>query len=76
MLKTEFLRSKTDRNKRNNNLLGKIRESNLKVVKCTRCILERYVTKIKIYVRKVFAKAFVCLTICKDKGLAVCNLKF
>ena len=45
MLKTEFLRSKTDKNKINNNLLGKIRESNIKVLKCSCCILEPCVKK-------------------------------
>ena len=54
MLKTEFLRSKTDKNKRNNHLLGKIRESNLKIEKCTRSILELCVTKIKNLYKKTF----------------------
>ena len=47
MLNIEFLRSKTDKNKRNNHLVRKTKENNLTVVKCTRCILERCVTKIK-----------------------------
>ena len=52
MLHAEFLRSKTDKNKRNNHLAGKIRKSNLKVVKYARCILEGCVTKIKNLYKK------------------------
>ena len=54
MLKTEFLRSKADKSKRNNHLFGKIRENNLKVVKCAHYILERCVTKIKNLYKRSF----------------------
>ena len=54
MLNAEFLKSKTDKNKRNTHPAGKIRESNLKVVKWARCILERCVTKIKNLYKKSF----------------------